>query len=149
MEIFIIHSITTLPLKQSNKMTKIKFGKIEDFRKDSNSYVGLIPLGITHKQDLLKSYAEVFKFPDYFGFNWDALDECLADFDWLNGIKHIVIYHLDLSQIGIKETKTFLNVLNHNAGAGLGGSLTVAFPEQYREEIETILASSCLIESRS
>ena len=50
-------------------MINIKFGNIEDLNKNANAYIGIIPAGITTKQDLLKSYAEVFKFPEYFGFN--------------------------------------------------------------------------------
>lgn len=31
------------------------------------------------KESLLKSIGELFKFPDYYGGNWDALEECLSD----------------------------------------------------------------------
>ncbi len=34
------------------------------------------------KQDLFKEYATVLKFPDYFGYNWMAFDECIRDFDF-------------------------------------------------------------------
>lgn len=35
--------------------------------------------GVTSKSELLTAIAEAMDFPDYFGMNWDALDECLAE----------------------------------------------------------------------
>lgn len=39
---------------------------------------------------LLKEFNEKFFFPDYFGFNFDALDECLNDLEWLEAEKYLV-----------------------------------------------------------
>lgn len=33
--------------------------------------------------DLFDSCAETLQFPAYFGFNWDAFADCLADLSWL------------------------------------------------------------------
>jgi RNAse (barnase) inhibitor barstar len=40
--------------------------------------------GCTGKDELLRRLADAFAFPDYFGSNWDALEECLADLEWLD-----------------------------------------------------------------
>lgn len=34
-------------------------------------------------KSLFSELSAVFRFPGYFGENWDALDECLCDLDWL------------------------------------------------------------------
>ena len=41
---------------------------------------------------LFTEIAEKLQFPDYFGRNWNALDECLQDLDWLdsNSIKILI-----------------------------------------------------------
>lgn len=34
------------------------------------------------KADLLSRSAEALRFPSYFGYNWDAFEECLNDMSW-------------------------------------------------------------------
>jgi hypothetical protein len=41
---------------------------------------------------LLAALAEAMQFPAYFGYNWDAVDECLADLgSWLPGSGYVLI----------------------------------------------------------
>lgn len=45
------------------------------------------------KQSCLREFAKVLEFPPYFGHNWDALDECLADLaDWLPADGYILVF---------------------------------------------------------
>ena len=46
--------------------------------------------GITNDHELLVRVAQGMDFPDYFGKNWDALDECLRDLDWLPAAGYVL-----------------------------------------------------------
>jgi Barstar (barnase inhibitor) len=37
--------------------------------------------GAASKQDLLERIARALKFPEWFGYNWDALEDCLTEVD--------------------------------------------------------------------
>lgn len=39
---------------------------------------------------LFKEFARTFRLPSYFGKNWNALDECLNDLEWMEGDCYIV-----------------------------------------------------------
>ncbi len=49
-------------------------------------------LGRVHgKSALLEAFAKTLRFPDHFGKNWDALNDCLTDLSWLDGIGWVLI----------------------------------------------------------
>lgn len=39
--------------------------------------------GAGNGSGLIAMLAEAFEFPDYFGGNWDAVNDCLRDLEWL------------------------------------------------------------------
>lgn len=47
--------------------------------------------GITGKQALMAALSEALSLPDWFGNNWDALDECLRDLGWLEQKGHVLV----------------------------------------------------------
>ncbi|MCB1738755.1 MAG: barstar family protein [Gammaproteobacteria bacterium] len=49
--------------------------------------------GINGEEDVLAVVASAMKFPAYFGSNWDALDECLGDMDWLPADGYVLVLH--------------------------------------------------------
>jgi|RhiMetdeSRZDD1v2_1073273.scaffolds.fasta_scaffold05726_2 RNAse (barnase) inhibitor barstar len=58
---------------------------------------------ITEK-GLLKEFANCFDFPDYFGWNLDALDECMRDLDWLKEKNYKIIVR-NMSVLKKKDIK--------------------------------------------
>ena len=39
---------------------------------------------VRNKKDFLGRVAKALSFPDWFGGNWDALNDCLTDLEWLS-----------------------------------------------------------------
>lgn len=47
---------------------------------------------ITNKSALLTVVAQAFQFPDYFGRNWDALNDMLTDLSWLPAAGYVIVW---------------------------------------------------------
>ncbi|XKM14513.1 barstar family protein [Orbaceae bacterium ac157xtp] len=67
---------------------------------------------ISSVDELLKSLYYLLWFPGYFGFNWNALEDCLTDFDWLSELK-IIIVHDDIPKIAENDLKIYIEILNN------------------------------------
>jgi RNAse (barnase) inhibitor barstar len=70
---------------------------------------------------LLTECARALDFPDYFGHNWDALEECLIDLEWLPA-KGYILFITDAGYVlpdDEEEYETFLEIL-HDAGEAWG-----------------------------
>ena len=63
--------------------------------------------------NLFVEFARALEFPDYFGHNWDALEECLADLEWLPAKGYILLI-IDAEHVlpdDEVEYETFLEIL--------------------------------------
>ena len=47
--------------------------------------------GVHDKPGLLNAIAQALKFPDWFGGNWDALEDCLTDLSWDKARGYVVL----------------------------------------------------------
>jgi RNAse (barnase) inhibitor barstar len=73
-------------------------------------YSTTIPV-VKNKQELLQQLAFQLHFPDYFGFNWDALLELFQDFCWISE-KNIIITHKDISCLSQKDYAIYKEIVN-------------------------------------
>jgi len=65
--------------------------------------------GIVGPEALFEEYDRHFNFP-HFGFNWDALDECLRDLQWISQ-PQIIITHHTLPELAASDFNVYLEVL--------------------------------------
>jgi hypothetical protein len=78
-------------------------------------------------QGLFDEFAAALQFPWYFGDNWAAFDECVADLEWLPPRSGYVVVISDAREVLVTATATELGVLVTtltDAWSGLGTPVT-------------------------
>ena len=67
--------------------------EIEDALRGTRLDLARVALdGVEDKAALLARIAEALGFPDWFGGNWDALEDCLCDLAWRPGEGHVLLF---------------------------------------------------------
>lgn len=64
---------------------------------------------------MLAALGFALNFPDYYGVNWDALEECLFDLSWWQGPVHLLIEHADA--LATEDLETLADVWGEAAAA--------------------------------
>ncbi len=59
--------------------------------RDAIAGSGLVPARIDLRQPVFEAFARALSFPDWFGRNWDALEDCLTDLSWRPGGGHVLL----------------------------------------------------------
>lgn len=75
---------------------------------------------MTTKAGLFDELSRVLRFPDWFGRNFDALNDCLLDLEWLTDpLRHLVIANAArlLAEEDDRELDTFVAILRDAAAA--------------------------------
>ena len=65
--------------------------------------------------DLYDEFAAALQFPEYFGENWDAFDECLADLEWLPAPAYVLLISNAVEVLSgepEKQFATFVRILS-------------------------------------
>ena len=66
-----------------------RMAEVEDAVRGSN--LSLVRVRFADKAQLLKNIASALSFPDWFGHNWDALEDCLTDLSWRDAPGHVLL----------------------------------------------------------
>jgi RNAse (barnase) inhibitor barstar len=109
-----------------------------------DGFVARIPAGIEGRDQLLKLLYKILNLPGYFGFNWDALSDCLRDFHWIEK-KVVTIIHEDLPNLDNRELKVYLELLSEaivDWKAGEEHEIEVIFPMAVKDKIDMLFISA-------
>lgn len=86
-----------------HKVTNIKDIHLEPEKKQS-IIVDVDGNKMVNKEVFFSFISKELNFPDYFGRNWDALDECLQDLEWLDiSVNQILIIVRNLNNFFAEE----------------------------------------------
>jgi hypothetical protein len=112
----------------------------------------VVPANIVRKQDLIATLDKQLSFPDYFGGNWDAFNECLRDLSWLP-TGPVVLLHADVPLVNdVPNARTYLAILSdavRDMSKSEDHPLSIVFPVKFREQIEWLLRSGRRIKPRA
>jgi RNAse (barnase) inhibitor barstar len=69
------------------------------FELDPTRFTFFVPTQIQTEDDLFNAFYEGMNFPGYFGFNYNALIDCLSSLDWCEAA-HVRIVHFNVPALG-------------------------------------------------
>ncbi len=111
----------------------IVFAPLSEFPREAGAHEVQVPFGLDRKADLLEFLRGALRLPDYFGANWDALEECLNDPHVMGGRKCVLV-HRDLPLAGDPAgRRAYLQILRQAARNST--SFDVVFPEAHRTQV--------------
>jgi RNAse (barnase) inhibitor barstar len=114
----------------------------EDVGAAADTCVARLPANLANKEELLQALYEQLQLPGYFGFNWDALSDCLRDFHWLES-RTVVLVHADLPRLTPQDCRTYLAILAEAVDSWKpeeDHEFRVFFPTAARAEAAAVLA---------
>jgi len=98
---------------------------------------------LTKKEQFLNHAALAMHFPEYFGDNWDAFEDCLTDLSWVEASGYVVLYdHTDtFSEHAPQHFDTVIEIFKESAEFwhGQGKPMIVLLRGKHHvEELEII-----------
>lgn len=107
----------------------------------THTFIVYIPQ-IVNEEQLFDALNKQCQFPEYFGFNWNAVYDCLRDFHWIS-VKKICLIHEKLPKLETTSLIIYLQLLEDVVLDWQGDqehSLEVIFPLDSKDEILQCLA---------
>jgi len=77
--------------------------------KNDNEYIAVLD-EVESVEQLFKRLKDNFNFPDYFGNNWNALNDCLLDFSWTD-YKVVTLVVSEFPDLFIEDQDIFMKIL--------------------------------------
>lgn len=77
--------------------------------KIEKSFVGIIA-NMNSEKELFEGLAKAFDFPNYFGKNWNALNDCLNDFSWIVE-RNIALVHTSITDLSDEILEIYVDIL--------------------------------------
>jgi len=119
------------------------FSFVPDIQRFSvnDAFIARVTDRICTTQQLFELLCRLLTLPGYFGFNWNALFDCLRDFYWIDQ-KVIVIVHHQLPELPRSDLRTYLEVLRDAVvdwKPGEAHLLQVVFDEKDRIRVEAAM----------
>jgi hypothetical protein len=123
--------------------SKMSFEFVDDVSgfRAPNSLVVRLDGRLRRKRDLLRALASGLKFPNYFGCNWDALEECLNDLSWLGQQSGIVLIHKYRPLADVGQRRVYADILRQ-AQANQRLPLRVVFPRSAQPQMDKAVADA-------
>ena len=98
-------------------------------------------IGTVHsKEELLRDIADQLQFPDWFGWNWDALEDSLRDLTRLTS-PEVVLHHERVPELPIPDLRTYLAILHTVAAFWHEGTETQTLVVSFSPESRRILSA--------
>ena len=89
--------------------------EVLDATREGSPRVSRVSLaGALDRTELLARVARSLQFPDWFGANWDALEDCLTDLSWLEADGHVLLLE-DASGLTPDDFGVFADILSSSA----------------------------------
>jgi RNAse (barnase) inhibitor barstar len=124
--------------------SKFIFADDIELNEAKDVFIGRLPIGVHSAIALLDLIASTLHFPSYFGGNWNALYDCLRDFDWVKS-RAIYLIHHELPKLPDNELKIYLEILrdaSEDWNIDEPHELHVVFPNSEKGRIIQLLSTS-------
>ena len=109
----------------------------------SDAFIARMPLGISDRSGLFDALYQALDLPGYFGFNFDALHDCLRNFFWVSQPR-VVLIHQELPNIKEELLAVYLDLLCTNCQErscdDKERTFRAVFPTTSKTPIDSVLA---------